>query len=222
MKNNDLKELLLDMGKCECCTKLDDKSLINFYNSDMAENIPSIWTDWINRLDSEIMIVGQDWGPYDDMKKLYERYKNGEDWNKLIAEEKSLTKRNLEKFFKLTNPNYDIKSVYVTNAIMCARNGSNYRGDNIKLKYSILKCSSFLERQIDIVKPKIILTLGYYPLLSLSSIFDFKIDSSLTKVIDNTPVIKIHDFVIIPAFHPAAQISLDKQIKQYELIWKYL
>jgi len=47
-----------------------DCSLINIYeNSKFAKEIPSIWTDWYNRLDSKIMIIGQDWGPFEDMKK---------------------------------------------------------------------------------------------------------------------------------------------------------
>lgn len=222
MKSDEFKELIKEIGKCRSCINLASKSLINFYDSDMSLNVPSIWTDWLNHLDSEIMVIGQDWGPFSDMEALYKRLKKGEDSYKLINEEKSLTKRNLIKFFTLTNENFDINNLFITNAIMCARMGDNYRGSNIDLKYSSLECRNFLLRQIDIVKPKVIVTLGYYPLLSLSKIFGFDIDINLTKTIENLSVIDLGQYIIIPVYHPAAQISTEKQIEQYKKIWNYV
>ena len=69
------------------------------------------------------------------------------------------------------------------------------------------------------MKPKIILPLGYYPLFELSNGYKFKIGRTLKDNIDKE--IKIEDFVIIPLYHPAAQISEEKQLKQYNKIWKY-
>lgn len=94
--------------------------------------------------------------------------------------------------------------MYITNAIMCVREGENYRGNNIDLKLLTLNCSEYLLRQIEIVKPKVILTLGYYPLMALSKVFNFKIDTSLKETISKFPKILIGDFVIIPLFHPVA------------------
>ena len=128
-----------------------------------AKEIPSIWTDWYNRLDSEIMIIGQDWGPFSDMKKLNEKYLDNptnENWSKLIEDEKSLTKKQLTKYL-VESSNGKINSIndiYITNAIMCARYGNNYRGNNINLKSSTLNCKEFLYKQIEIVLLKISLT----------------------------------------------------------------
>ena len=105
---------------------------------------------------------------------------------------------------------------------MCARQGNNYRSDNIKLKESTLNCSKFLKGQIEIVKPKVILTLGYYPLLSLSTLFNFKIEKTLTDTIKNSPIIKVDDYIIIPLFHPTAQIKKETQLEQYKRIWENL
>lgn len=221
MKNKEFHELINDLGKCLKCSSLDDKSLINFYNDEaFACNIPSIWTDWFNRLDSDIFIIGQDWGPFKDMKVFHDRFMAGEDWNTLIEEEKSLTKRNLEKFFKSIN--ISLNEVFITNAIMCARWGSQYRGNNIDLKYSTNCCSKFLKRQIEIVKPKVIITLGYYPLYSLSKIFNFKIEDNLSKSIEVYDVFKVDNYVIIPMFHPVAQVSHEMQINRYKMILDYL
>lgn len=236
MKKELLDEMFQDMSKCDLCLDIKNKSgkdcsLINIYKDDFYKEIPSIWTDWFKHVDSKIMIIGQDWGPYVEMKKFRDMYKVDEtdsSWERIIEEEISLTKKILTKYlvesgkcFGLDIDDNIIKNIYITNAIMCARSGNNYRSDNIKLKECSLNCSKYLKRQIDIVKPKIILTLGFYPLLSLSKIYNFKIDKTLSSSIDNYGFFEIQDIVIIPLYHPAAQIRKDKQIEQYNKIWKY-
>lgn len=221
------------MSKCKKCKSIYSKnnidcSLINIYkNLELAKNIPSIWTDWYNRIDSKIMIIGQDWGPFEDMKKLNEKYleqPTKENWKKLIEEEKSLTKKQLTKYLVESSKGKinSIDDIYITNAIMCGRKGNNYRGNNINLKCSTLNCKEFLHRQIEIVKPKVILTLGYYPLYSVANIYKFKIEKNLSKTIEKYPIIEINDFIIIPLYHPVAQIKKEKQLEQYNRIWQFI
>lgn len=227
MKINEFKCLINDLGNCTKCTnmKCAHKSLINiFKDKEFCMNIPSIWTDWFNRLDADIMIIGQDWGPYVEMKKFYDRLNHDKsNWKRLINSEESLTKKRLECFIRESSNNtYSLDDIYVTNAIMCARSGVNYRSNNIDLKKSTLNCSEFLYRQIDIVKPRVILTLGYYPLLSLSKIFNFNIYNTLSECIKNLDIINVDDYVIIPLYHPVAQIKSEEQLEQYRKIWKYI
>lgn len=234
-KKEELDQLFKEMKTCRYYHNLKKKngtdcSLVNIYqNPEFYQNIPSIWTDWYHRLDSNIMIIGQDWGPYLEMKKFYERYlkqKTDENWNQLMDEEKSLTKKMLTKYLiesaarnnkKITGS--DINHIFITNAIMCARKGKHYRGENISLKESTIACTPFLKRQIEIVNPKTILTLGYYPLLALSYIFHFEIVSNLTKSIGKIPVILVKNYKIIPLYHPTAQIKREEQLRQYDRIW---
>ena len=232
MKNEVFDKLINSMSKCSKCINLKKKngkdcSLINIYqNHEFCKNIPSIWTDWFNRLDSKIMIIGQDWGPYNDMKQLNEQYinkPNQENWKCLIEQEKSNTKKLLNYYIRKSSENrYSLDDVFITNAIMCARKGNNYRGDNIDLKKSTNNCREYLLSQINIVKPKVILTLGYYPLLSLSKIYNFNVDKTLKETINNSPEIMLNDFIIIPLYHPVAQIKKSEQLKQYQRIWKYV
>ncbi len=222
-------ELIDDMGRCKKCISMCSKnnkdcSLVNIYkNKRFAKEIPSIWTDWYNRLDSKIMVIGQDWGPFEDMKKLNKRYLDNpskENWVKLINEEKSLTKKNLTKYLleSFEDKNISINDIYITNAIMCGRKGNNYRGNNINLKCSTLNCREFILRQIEIVNPKVILTLGYYPLYSLSNIYHFNIEENLSKTIEKYPIIRVDDFIIVPLYHPVAQITRKKQLEQYDRV----
>lgn len=226
------------LDEVSCCTKClhmkkkeKDCSLINFYkDQEFRKEIPSIWTDWYRRIPSSLMIVGQDWGPFQDMVQLNQKYKEGfSSFDDVMEMEKSLTKRNLEFFLKESALHYgisftkeDFKKVYITNAILCARKGKCYRGDTIKLKESSLLCSTFLKKQIEVVKPKVICTLGYYPLFSLSSLYSFPIEKNLSKTIEKYSYFEVDDFAIIPLYHPAAQINSKTQLKQYDILWEKL
>ena len=207
MKTKQFNNLIKDLSACDKCVnfKCSSKSLINIYkNYEFCINIPSIWTDWLNRLNSDIMIIGQDWGPYNDMKKLHNLLSEDKsNWNELIELEKSNTKKMLEKYIKESSNN-------------------EYYLDNIYLKTSTLNCSEYLLKQIEIVKPKVILTLGYYPLMSLSRIFNFRIGKTLKETIVKLPEIMVNNYVIIPLYHPVAQIKKEEQLTQYKRIWKYI
>ena len=232
MKKQLYNELLKELGICERCVNIKNKSgkdfsLINIYNDyDFCRNRPSIWTDWFKRLDSKLMIIGQDWGPFNDMKMFNEQYiKNPSksNWKYLIEQEKSNTKKQLEYYIKESSNNtYSLGDIFITNAIMCARKGDNYRGNNIDLKKSTNNCSEYLMKQIEIVKPKVILTLGYYPIYSLSKTYNFTICKTLKDTIINYPEIKLKDFIIIPLYHPVAQVKKNEQLEQYKKIWKYI
>jgi len=227
LKEKEFDKLLDKMASCQKCTNLKckNKSLINIYkDKKFCRSVPSIWTDWFNRLNKKIMIIGQDWGPFSEMQKF-----NGlllddrSNWEEIIDLEKSNTKKMLEYYIKTSSNNeYSLDDTFITNAIMCARSGDNYRGNNIDLKNSTMNCSKYLLEQIKIVKPKVILTLGYYPLLSLSNIFNFKIDKTLKEAISNTPEFFVEGFIIIPLYHPVAQIRNSEQLEQYKRIWKYI
>lgn len=226
-KQKKLEKLFEELGNCNQCLSFpnSNKSLINIYqNLDFSVNIPSIWTDWFHRMDSSIMIIGQDWGPYQEMKTLHDKLNyDKSNWKDLIESEKSNTKKLLAYYIEQSSQGtYTLDDLFVTNVILCARKGNSYRGDNIDLKKSTLNCSKYLLRQIEIVKPKVIVTLGYYPLLLLASIFGFPISKTLKETIQCYPEIKVYDFVIIPVYHPVAQIKKEEQLKQYQKIWKYV
>lgn len=123
---------------------------------------------------------------------------------------------------KICHATISMDDIFITNAIMCARRGNNYRGDNIDLLKSTIYCSGFLKRQVEIVKPKVIVTLGYYPLLSFATVYGFDISHKLSDVIRDMPVIKQEDFVIIPCYHPTAQIKSEVQLARYQTIWHFL
>ena len=92
MKKQKFDELIEEMGVCSYCMNLQirgrNHSLFNIYKDfSFVKEIPSIWTDWYQRFDASIFVIGQDWGPYLDMKELNSKYQQEptpENWKKLI------------------------------------------------------------------------------------------------------------------------------------------
>ena len=248
-KRKKFEELKERIKVCEnCCDKQDEdipNHLINIFSKDLDDKIPTIWTDWRNRLDAKIMIVGQDWGPIKDMlryKEECEKLWKGKEkqrapiWEEFVSRQESTTNKRMTNYMIESAKEYglkfekeDMRKIYVTNAILCARKGNEYRGNkNCNVSKYTRYCSYFLKEQIKIVHPKVILTLGYYPLKALSQEYSFPIEKTLEQTILKLQkdVITIREegseIEIIPTWHPVAQIKRERQIENYKKIWKFV
>lgn len=65
------------------------------------------------------------------------------------------------------------------------------------LKICSKNCKCFMMRQLEILKPKLIITLGDAP---TKSILDFKFDK-FSEVVGN--IYKVNDFSVLPIYHPS-------------------
>ena len=259
MNNSKLKELLKiyeEASKCTLCEKFSRTSskegtydgLINFFNEkSLYLNIPSIWTDWVNRSNSKIMIVGQDWGPYVDMQKYNTRYKElvemGEDkesaWKTIVNEKESMTKCLMTEFVirsaKQCGIDIDEKimeSCFVTNAVLCARKGENYRGtNNFSAKFCTENCTKMLNKQIDAIHPLVVITLGYWPFYSVCKYHNIPVYKTLKENISHYSLNKENiinnsyennPIYVLPVYHPVAQVKKDEQISLYKIMWEIL
>lgn len=100
----------------------------------------------------------------------------------------------------------DIDKVFITNLLKC-----NWKTAPLKIEY-IESCRKHLDRQIDIVKPQIILTLGQ---LALSSIRKSPADI----MNEHGKIIDYRGYKIFPIFDPAMVLK-DQSLKA--VVWKDL
>lgn len=96
----------------------------------------------------------------------------------------------------------DREDVFITNIVKCRPPNNRDPADD-----EILACSPYLDRQIDIIKPKVIVTLGRH---STKYIFN-KIGenfSSISKVRGKSYIWKYKDkeIMVFPTYHPAAAL----------------
>lgn len=108
------------------------------------------------------------------------------------------------------------KEIYITNIVKC------YLPDNIATKEEIESCTPYLDRQIGIINPKIILSLGNVATSYIFQKYSLKLQSMGNihgKVfhIDNLLQTKI-----IPMYHPASALYNPDMKEELRKDWKNL
>lgn len=223
-----------------------DLGLVNHFR--LHNVLSNKWFDWERRVNAPIMIIGQDWGPYIALKKYFDAYEERKDvlgfnYDEFLFE--GFSSRTEKFIFKAVQETYIQKygifnmkvwdNFFFTMSVLFSRKGKHFRGShNFDPKQSTEISYPYVSRQISIVKPKIILTLGdmgfrvaerYFDLNSKKGRFKNK---TLTQIINELGDKVIYSnysngnkVVIIPNFHPAAHVSPKLQIEIWGKVWKY-
>lgn len=164
------KQLVLDVQNCD---KLSDCN--NNPKGVQLEKCPfcneiNLWSYWQGgtaHLNAKILLVGQDWGNYNDpdSKTLMESIRlYNDDHNNpcdYLKGNDNPTDKNLCKLFdsigiKIDKSNTD---VFFTNYVLCYRSGNNGISGGFKQRWA-KNCSSYFIRLVQIIEPKIIICLG--------------------------------------------------------------
>jgi uracil-DNA glycosylase len=114
------------------------------------------------------------------------------------------------------------KQIFITSAALCnprTESGANRR----PTQKEITNCSEFLRRTIDIVDPRLIVTLGSAALEGLKRIHhhEFNLKASAAKIHSWA------DRVLVPIYHPSPQVLAShrreaEQLKDYQVVAKAL
>ncbi|MCK9368472.1 hypothetical protein M0R04_00640 [Candidatus Dojkabacteria bacterium] len=213
--------------------------LINHYK--LHELIPNKWFDWVDRANAKIAIIGQDWGPYISLKKYVDEWelvkdKPDFDYNEFLFKRFSsrterfivttLQQTHLDKFGKsMSRKTWD--KLFFTMAVLFTRQGIHFRGsDNFDEKVSSKLSYPYLKQQLDIVKPKIIITLGNLAFSSINKYFNLgyegqKISEIITSL-SSIGYINSGDTIIIPNYHPAAHIDPKIMKRLWKIVWDHI
>ena len=125
---------------------------------------------------------------------------------------------NLDRF--LSSINLTRKEIFITSAALC--NPRSESGANRKpTQKELANCSSFLRRTIEIVDPRVIVTLGSVALEAIKRIQYHELSLK-------TSASQIHswnDRVLVPIYHPSPQVLAShrreaEQLADYQLVKK--
>lgn len=126
------------------------------------------WSVWQNNLEAKILVIGKDWGSVD-----YFRQNHGRDND---ANPTNMTLQNLlaavgydPGLFSQPNP----QPLFFTNAVLGIREGKAMSGP-VRMSW-LTDCMPFTQELLEIIRPRIIVTLGAIPLAAVRSIFKDKI-----------------------------------------------
>lgn len=197
------------------------------------------WALWQNSLDADILLLGQEWG---DVNGYIEDSKN-------VNSIRSDTNLNLIELFKsigieVKDPyaNEKNKQLFFTNAALCLKENGGAQGETSGEWYH--NCSGFIKELIDIIEPKVVITLGFRAFNAIARSYNLNLSgySKFSEIIDRTAngtrlkrTADGRDIMIFPVYHPACRIinlgnksngqkyrSWSQMIADWNRIGKYL
>jgi len=242
-----MKKLICDLKQDNSVEKItavrDGKSinvgLINQFK--IHKFIPNKWFDWKRRVDSPICIIGQDWGPYSVLYKFIQDYEISKSsmlfsydeflfktfssrTEKLIL--KTIEKTYIEKYRTVFKKEY-WNLFFFTMAVLFTRKGCKFRGsENFNESYSFELSYPYVSRQLDIVKPKIVIPLGNLAIRVVDGHYNLGLGKvKVTELVNKLKpkgYIKKGEVIIIPNFHPAAHIDPKIQLNIWSKVWDFI
>ena len=128
--------------------------------------------------------------------------------------------RNFERF--LASINLTRRSIFITNAVLC--NPRTSSGANRKpTRREVSNCSAFLRRQIEVINPRVVVTLGAVSLAALRLVEYHHL--SLREAVG-----QVHEWngrLLVPVYHPSPQVLAShrreaEQLRDYKAIGRAL
>jgi len=197
-KHQEYIELVRSRKQCRVCANLHNPASPELSAFDSDEIGP--WTRLHGDLDADILIVGQDWGDV--------RYFNA---NRGLDDLKNPTVKTLEELLRSIDIDASFSrygqvstKLFLTNAILCLKQG----GLQAKVETNwFSNCGRlFLKRQIEIVQPRVVVSLGERAYRSICSSFDLPIQPFRVAVNDATGIQLSTGSTLIPVYHCGRRI----------------
>ncbi len=111
----------------------------------------------------------------------------------------------------------DRNSIYVTNAVLCNprdSKGNNSTPNNTEIK----NCTSFLKRQIELINPRIVVTLGSKALQALSYIEEHNLTlKKSTRTTNNW-----FNRILIPCYHPGQRAMIHRSMANQRSDYQFI
>jgi len=246
-KKEKYKALVEDVANCTSCDKLyaycKNYQYLEYKTTNLNHHKErteiNLWTYLGRSLNADILILGQDFGALPEEKELKDFTFNAKYPTFLkVVEKQNKTDRSL-KYLLLSAFDIDISQkerterIFFTNSILCYRSGPS-SGGNYEGWY--VNCNkSYISRLIEIIRPKIIITLGELALFGLGSCGTFSYENGeetlklfKDRVRYEEPIkFKLEDsdciVDVFPVYHCGYFAGINKrdQIEDWKKIRKY-
>jgi DNA polymerase len=193
VKKEGFNELVKDAAGCTLCPAMCGRS--------------AVLSELNGSVDSRIMFIGEAPG------------RKGADRTR-VPFSGDQSGANLDRF--LGSINLTRKEIFITSAALC--NPRSESGANRKpTQKELSNCSSFLRRTIEVVDPRVIVTLGSVALEALKRI-------QYHELTLKTAAAQIHSWnnrVLVPIYHPSPQVLAShrreaEQLRDYQIVKKAL
>ena len=219
MKKELYSRLVQKRKACRLCNGLINPSTYSKLDSDHI----GPWSRWQSNLDTDILIVGQDWGDTSYFCK----------WKGIDQPHGNPTNENLQILLEyigvhIGRPrNNHVNSVFLTNLILCLKDG----GLQAPVENAWLQncANKFFKPLVEIISPKIVIALGKNISESIMTIFrvNYKRNCKLSDLLKNAPYSLNGTTVLFPVYHCGAggvnrNRSMREQLSDWSRITEYL
>lgn len=123
---------------------------------------------------------------------------------------------NFQKF--LDSIGLEREEIFITNSVLCSPRTATDANRSPK-KSEIKNCSGFLKRQIELIQPKVVATLGSVALEALKTIeyHQISLKNDIGKIFD------WNGLKLVPLYHPSPQViasnrRFDEQLKDFQVL----
>ena len=214
MPNHNYAELVARRKACRACTGLTNPSAVDDGAFDSDHIGP--WSRWQGNLSADLMLVGQDWGD----TRYFRRFRG-------LDDDKNPTNRTLMKLLQgigiVIGPPSSAGSndlVFFTNAVLCLKEGG-LQGPVRAAWFQ--NCAPFLRRQVEIIAPRVVVTLGQHALQAVRQAFQLPPRSLASSVADTEGEILVGNTRLLAVYHCGARVlnthrKLDAQIQDWARI----
>lgn len=198
------RQLVERRKACRACDRLDmtNPSVCDGGQYDTEHIGP--WTQWQGRLDAELMVIGQDWGSV----KYYRDNRGTDD---------SANKTNANLKMLLASVGYGLGDrLYFTNAVLCLKEGSM----NERVKAGCFRnCGiGFLKPQIELVQPRVVVTLGRLAYRAVMHAYDRRPQASMRDAVKTHEV--IGSSTLFPMYHCGPLGTRSRSLVQQKGDWE--
>lgn len=221
-------QLVHDVNNCSHIDKCSRKVKMKLCENCNEVNLWTYWEGGRDRLDAEILVVGQDWGQIKEPEATYDVLKKAGDasggfgYSNMFQDPGSSTNETLYKLLGNVEGCSDVKSdyyesgrkckkVFFTNYVCC------YREDNTSGKFDPLwtcNCKDYFVKLVKIIEPKIIVCLGRRVFNSVSMAAGYRNSQrNYNDTIHNGAVLMNFDGVsakFFPVAHPGTMGTLNR------------
>jgi uracil-DNA glycosylase family 4 len=215
VKQSQYQTLVNDRQACRACAAI---GLTN--PSECAggiyDNLDHIgpWTQWQNNLDADLMVIGQDWGGVEYYLENEGIEQDDNETNKRLVEllDAIDIKINLPVHTSGNRP------LYFTNSALCLRPGRLTGPINSKW---FSNCGpTFLRRQIELVSPTVIVTLGYQAYRAVFESFGLKPALRMGDAVTHDLETVGLGSVVVPVFHCGKNGQRSRSLRDQKEDWK--
>jgi len=172
-KASDYAELVRDRNVCHRCPELANPADVDGgrFDSDQI----GAWSLWQGNLDASLMVVGQDWGGIAYLRKNRGGEAPSNPTNRALVELIGIAGVPIDE----PGLHQGRHAAFFTNAVLCLKGGA--------LQATVQQtwfqnCAPFLRRQIDIVRPEVVVGLGERAYRSILACFGMASGSFRSEV----------------------------------------